>query len=81
VNLPGAWILFRRAASAAGRTFTGLVPRPCHLQGIRTCYAAVGRLHLKQIVTYQPASRFWAFQRYETVIFLAAALALAGFFF
>jgi len=28
-------------------------------------------------VTYQPASRYWAFQRYETATFLAVALAVA----
>jgi len=34
-------------------------------------------------VTYQPASRYWAFQRYETATFIAVALALAltGFCF
>jgi len=81
VNLPGAWILSRRAITPAGRTFTGPVPRACHTQGIQACNAAIGRLHLKQIMTYQPASRFWQFQWYETAIFLAAALALAAFSF
>jgi ABC-type transport system involved in multi-copper enzyme maturation permease subunit len=33
------------------------------------------------VVTYQPASRYWIFQVYETGIFLAAALVLAGFCF
>jgi len=81
VNLPGAWILSRRAITPAGKTFTGPVPRPCHTQGIRACNAAIGRLHLRQILTYQPASRFWEFQWYETAIFVAAALALAAFSF
>jgi hypothetical protein len=81
VNLPGAWILSRRAVTAAGRTFTGPVPGACQAQGIQACNAAVGRLHLKQIVTYQPASRFWEFQWYETAIFLAAALVLAALSF
>jgi hypothetical protein len=31
------------------------------------------------VITYQPASRFWAFQWYETGIFLAFAVALGGF--
>jgi hypothetical protein len=35
--------------------------------------------HLRRQVTYQPASRFWASQWYETAIFLAPALARAGF--
>jgi hypothetical protein len=29
-------------------------------------------------VTYEPASRYWAFQWFETAIYLALALALAG---
>jgi hypothetical protein len=33
------------------------------------------------MIAYQPASRFWVLQWYETGIFLAAALALAGFCF
>jgi hypothetical protein len=31
------------------------------------------------VITYQPASRFWALQWFETGIFLALAAALAGF--
>ena len=30
-------------------------------------------------VTYQPASRYWPFQWYETSIFVGLALVLAGF--
>jgi hypothetical protein len=33
------------------------------------------------VIAYQPASRFWVLQWYETGIFLAAALLLAGFCF
>jgi hypothetical protein len=32
-------------------------------------------------VTYQPASRYWAFQWTETAIYVALALALAGYCF
>ena len=32
-----------------------------------------------QVVTYQPANRFWAFQTYETLLFVALSAALAGF--
>jgi hypothetical protein len=31
-----------------------------------------------EVVSYQPANRYWAFQWYETAIFFVAALALAG---
>jgi hypothetical protein len=33
------------------------------------------------LVTYQPANRYWPFQRYETAIFVVTAAALAGFCF
>jgi hypothetical protein len=31
-----------------------------------------------EVVTYQPPNRFWAFQTYETLLFVAASTALAG---
>ena len=39
------------------------------------------KLHIREVVTYQPASRYWAFQWYETAIFVGLALVLAGFCF
>jgi hypothetical protein len=36
-------------------------------------------MHLRTVVVYQPASRFWALQWYEAAIYLALALALARF--
>jgi hypothetical protein len=41
------------------------------------CVTKVGETY-HVVVTYQPASRYWAFQWYETAIFLGAALVLAG---
>jgi hypothetical protein len=43
--------------------------------------ACVSKLGVHQQLVYQPISRFWAFQWYETGIFLAAAALLAGFCF
>ena len=34
-----------------------------------------------EVVTYQPAGRYWLFQWYELAIFLAAAVALGGLCF
>jgi hypothetical protein len=34
-----------------------------------------------QVVTYQPANRYWIFQWYETAIFLGLSVLLAGFCF
>ena len=39
------------------------------------CLASHG---IREAVSYQPASRYWAFQWTETAIYLALALALAG---
>jgi hypothetical protein len=36
---------------------------------------------LREVLTYQPAGRYWPFQAIETAIFLTLALALAGFCF
>jgi hypothetical protein len=36
---------------------------------------------IREAVTYQPVSRYWAFQWTETGIFMALALALGGFCF
>jgi hypothetical protein len=35
--------------------------------------------YIERQITYQPASRFWAFQAYETAILAVLSLALAGF--
>lgn len=43
--------------------------------------ACVDKLGVHQQLVYQPISRYWAFQWYETGIFLAAAAVLAGFCF
>ena len=37
--------------------------------------------HYHEVVTYQPANRYWTFQWAETAIFLAGALGLVGFSF
>ena len=78
VNLPGAWVLANQTLTASGHVFTGPAPHVCFSGTGQACLAYVGRLHLRQLVTYQPASRYWIFQWYETAIFLALALALAG---
>jgi hypothetical protein len=39
----------------------------------------VRSFHLREILRYQPASRFWTFQWYELTIFIVLALLLASF--
>jgi len=48
---------------------------------LSACFAEIKRLGYRQQVTYQPSSRFWTFQWYETGIYIALALGLAGFCF
>ena len=76
-DIPGAWIISNQTITPAGHVFTGPAPAACRT-GAQTCAAALGKLDLRQVITYQPASHFWALQWYETAIFLAVALALAG---
>jgi hypothetical protein len=44
---------------------------------LEDCVAKVGATY-HQLVTYQPANRYWAFQWYELAIYLGASLVLAG---
>jgi hypothetical protein len=83
VNKPGAWILSNTTDTAAGQVFRGPVPTACSsdTQSFRACQNALGRLHLRQVVTYQPASRYWALQWYETALFVVLAVVLTGFCF
>ncbi len=47
----------------------------------QSCLAQFASHGYRLLVTYQPASRFWPFQWYETAIFLALAAGLGGFCF
>ena len=77
----GGWVISNQSIDAAGHVFTGPATRAClHATASQqACVASVARLHLRQLVTYQPASRYWTLQWYETAIFLGLALVLAGF--
>jgi hypothetical protein len=81
---PGAWIISSRAVNAAGQP-DSTIPAACKPTASAsrssrsdplTCLASNG---VQTAVTYQPASRYWAFQWYETAIFAVLTLALAGF--
>jgi hypothetical protein len=75
----GAWVLSSQIIDRAGQTPHTTAPQVCLGSNMQACQTWIGRLHLRQIVAYEPASRFWDFQWAETAIFLAAAVALAGF--
>jgi hypothetical protein len=80
VDLPGDWVLANQTLTPGGHVFTGPAPAACmsNAAPFSECQAALGRLDLRQMVTYQPASRYWAFQWYETGVFLVLAGALCG---
>jgi len=67
--------------SSAAPAPSQAAPAPPSPAAARSCNDYIEGLHLRQTVTYQPASRYWAFQWVETAIYLALALALAGFSF
>jgi hypothetical protein len=81
VNLPNAWVLANQTVNASGQPFTGPAPQACvdPSGSFQQCQAGLGRMHLHQLVVYEPASRYWAFQWYESAVFLTLALALAGY--
>jgi hypothetical protein len=85
---PGAWIISSGAVNAAGQPVAA-VPAACVTRrppngtavgpppggSLGHCLDSQG---IREAVTYQPASRYWAFQWIETGTFLAIAFALAG---
>jgi hypothetical protein len=84
INQPGAWITAERTVNAAGQpAWAPAAVMNCILssgpgRATQACLTRLARLGYRQQVSYEPASRFWALQREETVLYLAVALLLAG---
>jgi hypothetical protein len=84
VNEPGAWIVSENTVNAAGQpahlpsSITNCLMSSGPGPGTRACLSRLTRLGYRQVVSYQPASRFWALQLAETAIYLFLALLLAG---
>jgi hypothetical protein len=65
-------------ASGGGGIGSHSQARAAAQNALQDCAAkAAAKFH--EVVTYQPASRYWVFQWYELAIVLGAALVLAGF--
>jgi len=78
-NIPGAWVYSSQIVTPAGQPASSEpATQACTANTGQACDTYIARLHLRQPVTYQPASRYWAFQWYETAIFLGLAVILAG---
>jgi hypothetical protein len=79
---PSGWVYSSQVLNAGGHTSLGPEPHACASGGPwQSCLTALGKLHLRQAVTYQPTSHYWPLQWAETSLFLALALLLAGFCF
>jgi ABC-type transport system involved in multi-copper enzyme maturation permease subunit len=78
-DIPGAWVYSSQIITQAGQPASSEpATQACTTGSGQACDAYIATLHLRQTVTYQPASRYWAFQWYETAIFLGLAVILAG---
>ena len=84
---PEGWVLSTRVVNPAGEQVSALPaacvqlaesPAKADHSALLDCLGTHG---IRVAVTYQPAARYWAFQWAETAIFLALALALAGYCF
>lgn len=86
---PGGWLLSSQTVDASG-TPVEVIPLsttsgPCAPSApgdfTSRCLPEINRLGYRQQLTYHAPSRFWPFQWYETGIYTALALGLAGFCF
>jgi ABC-type transport system involved in multi-copper enzyme maturation permease subunit len=79
LRLPGAWVVSNRTETPSGQVYDLPAVKTCQEGTPRQCFTYIAGRHLHQVVEYQPASRYWEFQWYETGLYLALALALGGF--
>jgi len=82
--IPGAWVLSNQIVTPAGRpASTEPATEACGGQApsLNACPDYIKSLHLRQTVSYQPLSRYWPLQWYETAVYLAVALFLVGLCF
>ena len=83
-SVAGGWMLSNEVITPSGRpasTEPGTQACGGGASTMQSCRAYVATLRLRQEVSYQPASRYWALQWYETAIYLALALLLSGLCF
>ena len=77
-DVGNGWLLSNRTITPAGTPFTGPADHAaCGVQASpQSCTNWLATLHLRQVLVYQPANRFWPLQWSETGIFLGLALLL-----
>jgi hypothetical protein len=73
----GAWVFSDQIVDGAGHAVGGnFLDQGACLQS-RGSAACIGKL--RDVLVYQPAGRYWAFQSYEMTLFVVLALACAAF--
>lgn len=77
---PGAWVMSSGPVNAAGQA-TSTTPAACRGTGPAAFIGCLGSHGIRESISYQPTSRYWPFQFAETGLYLALALALAGYCF
>jgi hypothetical protein len=76
---PGAWVFSDRIVGPSGGSVSGaFLDHGACLQS-RGSAACIGKL--RELLVYQPASRYWTFQWYEMAIFMGLAVILSGLCF
>ncbi|GAA4621078.1 transporter [Actinoallomurus vinaceus] len=87
IDSPGAWIISNQTLGPAGRVVGSLPAWATHCApppgqpataAQQACFARLSDLGYRQLVTYQPADRYWTLQWAETAMFLVAAVALTA---
>ena len=75
---PGAWILSNQTITRSGQVFTGPATSACISTTAppQQCTNWLNSQHLRQLISYQPASRFWPLQWLEMAIYLVLAAGL-----
>jgi ABC-2 family transporter protein len=79
VSEQGAWVLSGQVIDAVGHPFRATVTPACTGNNFQACQASLASFHLREVISYEPVSRFWPLQWTEAGIFLALAMVLAGF--
>lgn len=80
VSLSGAWIVSNKTITTTGHVFVLPVVPACQNSSLTApdCERWFASRHLRQVVSYLPASSFWPLQWLETAILLALATGLGG---
>lgn len=73
---PGAWVISDEVLNSGGHVFTGPASHACVNGGPQACEASIVAMHLNQLVRFEPPSRFWPLQGYETGVYVLAGIVL-----